>query len=128
MSWKARRAPVVKLETAGTRPFHAFGNDHVAIVPANARQSYGPPRMSPSPPLSRNAGAASIGTRGHVGTPSAASSGAPHVPFYGVVSARTEKVVEFFLEREAAEAMIGEVKEDEPLLAEELRVEAIELG
>ena len=33
--------------------------------------------------------------------------------FYGVVSAQTEKVVEFFLEREAAEAMIGEVREDE---------------
>jgi hypothetical protein len=31
--------------------------------------------------------------------------------FYGVVSAETEKVVEFFLEREAAEAMIGEVRE-----------------
>jgi hypothetical protein len=46
----------------------------------------------------------------------------------GVVSARTEKVVEFFLEREAAEAMIGEVREDEPELAEELRVEVIELG
>jgi hypothetical protein len=28
----------------------------------------------------------------------------------------------------AAEAMIGEVREDDPLLAEELRVEAIELG
>jgi hypothetical protein len=47
--------------------------------------------------------------------------------FYGVVSAQTEKVVEFYLEREAAEAMIGEVREDEPVLAEELRVEAIEL-
>ena len=46
--------------------------------------------------------------------------------FYGVVSARTEKVVEFFLEREAAEAMIGEVREDESALAEELRVETIE--
>jgi hypothetical protein len=41
---------------------------------------------------------------------------------------QTEKVVELFLEREAAEAMIGEVREDEPALAEELRVEAIELG
>ena len=41
--------------------------------------------------------------------------------FYGVVSAQTEKVVDFFLEREAAEAMIGEVREDEPLLAEDLR-------
>ena len=47
--------------------------------------------------------------------------------FYGVVSAQTEKVVEFFLEREAAEAMIREVREDEPVLAEVLRVEAIEL-
>jgi hypothetical protein len=37
-------------------------------------------------------------------------------------------VVEFFLEREAAEGMIGEVREDEPLLAEGLRVEAVELG
>jgi hypothetical protein len=48
--------------------------------------------------------------------------------FYGVVSAQTERVVEFFLERDAAEAMIGEVREDEPMLAEELRVEAIQLG
>jgi hypothetical protein len=30
--------------------------------------------------------------------------------FYGVVSAQTEKVVEFFLEHEAVEAMIGEVR------------------
>jgi hypothetical protein len=37
------------------------------------------------------------------------------VLFYGV-SAQTEKVVEFFLEREAAEAMIGEVREDKPEL------------
>jgi hypothetical protein len=50
------------------------------------------------------------------------------VLFYGVVSAQTEKVVEFFLDREATETMIQEVREDEPLLAEELRVEAIELG
>jgi hypothetical protein len=49
------------------------------------------------------------------------------VLFDGVVSAQPEKVVEFFLEREAAEAMIGEVRKDEPALAEELRVEAIEL-
>ena len=46
----------------------------------------------------------------------------------GVVSAQTENVVEFFLEREAAEAMLNDVREDEPVLAEELRVEAIELG
>jgi hypothetical protein len=49
------------------------------------------------------------------------------VLFYGVVSSQTERVVEFFLDRDAAEAMIGEVREDEPL-AEELRVEEIELG
>ena len=47
--------------------------------------------------------------------------------FYGVVSPQTEKVVEFFREREVAEAMIGEVREDEPGMAEDLRVEAIEL-
>jgi hypothetical protein len=50
------------------------------------------------------------------------------VLFYGVVSAQTEKVIEFFLERDAAEAMIRDVREDEPMLAEDLRVEAIELG
>jgi hypothetical protein len=50
------------------------------------------------------------------------------VLFYGVVSAQTRKVVEFFLEREAAGAMIREVREDEPVLSDELRVEAIELG
>jgi hypothetical protein len=49
------------------------------------------------------------------------------VLFFGVVSAQTEKVVEFFLEREAAEGMIREVREDEPALAEDLRIEAIEL-
>ena len=48
--------------------------------------------------------------------------------FCGVVSAQTEKVVEFFLEPEAAEAMIGEVREDEPAFADELRVEAVELA
>jgi hypothetical protein len=36
-------------------------------------------------------------------------------------------VVEFFVERDAAEAMIRDVREDEPVLAEELRVEAVEL-
>jgi hypothetical protein len=50
------------------------------------------------------------------------------VLFYGAVSAQTEKVVEFFLERVAAEAMIGEVREGEPELAVDLRVETIELG
>jgi hypothetical protein len=33
-----------------------------------------------------------------------------------------------FLEREAAEAMISEVREDEPTLADGVPVEAIELG
>ena len=47
--------------------------------------------------------------------------------FYGVVSAQTEKVVEFFLGGEAAEVMIGEVREDEPALTGDLRIEAIEL-
>jgi hypothetical protein len=47
------------------------------------------------------------------------------VLFYGVVSFQTEKVVEFFLEREAAEAMIGEVRKDEPELTKELRFEAV---
>jgi hypothetical protein len=47
--------------------------------------------------------------------------------FYGVVSAQTEKVVEFFLEREAAEVMIREVRDDEPELAAVLRVEEVEL-
>ena len=45
----------------------------------------------------------------------------------GVVSAQTERVVEFFLERKAAEAMITEVREDEPVLAGDLRIEAIGL-
>ncbi len=47
--------------------------------------------------------------------------------FYGVVSAQTEKVVEFFLERESAEGVTREVREDERVLAEDLRVEAIGL-
>jgi selenophosphate synthetase-related protein len=32
---------------------------------------------------------------------------------YCVVSAQTERVVEFFIEREAVETMIGEVQEDD---------------
>ena len=50
-----------------------------------------------------------------------------YVLFYGVVSAQTETVVEFFLERDAAEAMIGEVRADDLCLAEVLRVEPVEL-
>jgi hypothetical protein len=41
------------------------------------------------------------------------------VLFYGVVSAQTEKVVEFFLEREAAEAMIGEVRAEAGILTDD---------
>jgi hypothetical protein len=40
--------------------------------------------------------------------------------------AKPVKVVEFFLEREAAEAMIDEVRDDESTLAEDLRVEALD--
>jgi len=53
---------------------------------------------------------------------------ADDVLLYGVVSAQTVAVVEFFLAREEAEAMIREAREDEPVLAEDLRVEAIELA
>jgi hypothetical protein len=48
--------------------------------------------------------------------------------FYGVVSAKTERVVEFFLECGAAEAMIVEVRGDDPDLADVLCVEEVELG
>ena len=50
------------------------------------------------------------------------------VLFYGVVSARTEKVVQFFLEREAADAIVDEVRSDDPDLADVLCVEEVELG
>jgi hypothetical protein len=46
----------------------------------------------------------------------------------GSTAPRPRRVVEFFLECEAAEVMIREVRQDEPVLAEELRVEVIELG
>jgi hypothetical protein len=46
---------------------------------------------------------------------------------YGVVSAKTE-VVEFFLERDAAEAIIVEVRGDDPDLADVLCVDEVELG
>ncbi len=48
--------------------------------------------------------------------------------FYGVVSVQTEKVVEFFFERDAAEAVIVEVRGDDPDLADVLCVEEVELG
>jgi hypothetical protein len=42
------------------------------------------------------------------------------VIFYGVVSAETEKVIEFFLDREEADGFISEV---EPDTAARLRIE-----
>ena len=48
--------------------------------------------------------------------------------FYGVVSAQTEKVVEFFLEREAAEVISGRFGRTSRRWRKDLRVEAIELG
>ena len=44
------------------------------------------------------------------------------VIFYGVVSGETEKVAEFFPRLEQAAPMIAKVREDEPELAEKLRV------
>ena len=46
--------------------------------------------------------------------------------FYGVVSATTESVVEFFPTFQGAAAMIAEVEADEPELAGTLRVEVVE--
>lgn len=48
--------------------------------------------------------------------------------FYGVVSAETEKVVQFFPTREEAEAMVAGVLEDAPELAELLEVVPIEFS
>lgn len=45
--------------------------------------------------------------------------------FFGVVSADTEQVVEFFPDRDQAEAFIAEVEEDEPETAALLRVEQV---
>jgi hypothetical protein len=50
------------------------------------------------------------------------------VLFDGVVSAKTERVVEFFLERDAADAIIVAVRGDDPDLADVLCVEEVELG
>jgi hypothetical protein len=47
--------------------------------------------------------------------------------FYGIVSTKTERVVEFFLERDAAEAITVEVRGDDPDLADVLCVEEVEL-
>jgi hypothetical protein len=47
------------------------------------------------------------------------------VPFYGVVDARDEEVVGFFLDHEQAETFLEEVRGDEPALAD-LRIELVE--
>ncbi len=46
---------------------------------------------------------------------------------YGVVSAKTERAFELFVRREGAEAIVEDVRADEPRLADVLRVEPIEL-
>jgi hypothetical protein len=50
------------------------------------------------------------------------------VVFYGVVSSRDDKVIEFFVSREDAEAMIATVVEDDPNWAGELSVEEVDFG
>jgi hypothetical protein len=47
---------------------------------------------------------------------------------YGVVSTPTEEALELFIRREDAERFVTEVRDDEPELADLLRVERIELG
>ena len=46
---------------------------------------------------------------------------------FPVVSAATEKAVELFLSREDAERFLEEVRQDEPELAESLRLEPVVL-
>jgi hypothetical protein len=48
------------------------------------------------------------------------------VSFYGVVDARDEEVVGFFLDHEQAETFLEEVRGDEPALADLLRIELVE--
>jgi hypothetical protein len=48
------------------------------------------------------------------------------VIFYGIVDARDEEVVEFFLDPEQAETFLEEVRRDSPGLAGLLRLEAVE--
>jgi hypothetical protein len=47
--------------------------------------------------------------------------------FYAVVSAQTEQAVDLYPTREAAEAEIEHVRQDDPELAESLRVEPVDL-
>jgi hypothetical protein len=47
---------------------------------------------------------------------------------YAVVSRDLREAIDLFVARDDAEAMLEEVRQDEPLLAEALRVEVISLG
>jgi hypothetical protein len=48
--------------------------------------------------------------------------------FHGVVSVESERVVQFFLEHEQAEAFIADVEQDEPETATQLRIERVRLS
>ncbi len=47
---------------------------------------------------------------------------------YAVVSRDLREATDLFVARDAAEAMLEEVRQDEPALAEALRIEVITLG
>lgn len=50
------------------------------------------------------------------------------VRVYAVVSSSLESAIDLFATRDEAEAMLTDVRQDEPELAEMLRVEVINLG
>jgi hypothetical protein len=50
------------------------------------------------------------------------------VRVYAVVGSRLEEAIELFVRREDAEAMVEDVRHDEPELAETLAVEIVALG
>jgi hypothetical protein len=50
------------------------------------------------------------------------------VRVYAVVGSRLEEAIELFVRREGAEAMVEDVRHDEPELAETLAVEVIARG
>ncbi len=47
---------------------------------------------------------------------------------YGVIDSRAEEAIELFIRRDDAETFVRDVRQDEPELADELRIEAIKLG
>jgi hypothetical protein len=59
--------------------------------------------------------------------PAARPSYASPVLVFAVVSAKTEQAIELFVRPEDAERFVAEVRDDEPELAELLRVEPVEL-